>query len=730
MVADRPRRRGHRIMATTTTPHFQVFGGEHLGEQGALVIPSRLDFDELLLLENYLAPRKIVYLVETNAVLDAALRRHLEKAEVQSLTFEGGQTDPADLAAQLGPEVAAKKLVVFVPGKASTTPNALTSVPSPLLRLLLDTKIRVHPLYVERAAAFRPSIEKDLPDPGPVFVFAEALEGEAIDLPTFQENLLAAGEIAFRSRSILKLSLGYALLQALKKHGRSGMLVDGADGSALPYEKLLAASLALSRFIRRKTSKKRVGIILPPGKGGYVANIAVVLAGKIPVNLNFTASRDAVRSSIRQADLDLFLSANPVRTKLTRFDWPPDEQLCLLDEALPKLKPRIALWLAAVRLFSASRLASLIGLEKTGGDREAVLLFTSGSSGEPKGVILTHTNLLGNINQFSSRLNLSRDDRLLACLPLFHSFGCTVSLWFPLMEGYTTVTYPSPLEPKTLATLIEEKEIALVMGTPTFLRGYLRKGTAEQFRSVKLIIAGAEKLPPAISEAFEKQLGKPVMEGYGLTETSPVTNVNLPDPEPEADPNVPVLPSHRPGSVGPFLPGISARITHPETDEPLTLHETGMLWLRGPNIFTGYLDLPEKSAEVLHDRWLKTGDIARVDEDGFLYIEGRLSRFSKIGGEMVPHETVEGHLNQALNIDSTQDRKLAVVGIPDDQKGEALVLLCALPDLDFDALRKQLLEEGVSPLWVPKKHLHLESIPILASGKLDIRACQEVAQGH
>ncbi|MFT5403369.1 MAG: acyl-[acyl-carrier-protein]-phospholipid O-acyltransferase, partial [Verrucomicrobiales bacterium] len=573
----------------------------------------------------------------------------------------------------------------------------------------------------------RAGIEESLPDPGPLFVWAEPLEREAAHLANFQEKMLEVGNEAFREQSLLKLHLGFAVLSGLKRNGDSAGIIDGTDDSDTPYDRILAASLALSRVIKTRTSKDRVAILLPPGRAGFVANIAVLLANKVPVNLNFTASKDAVDSAIKQADLDLFITADAFRQKMTRFAWPDDEQLLYIEKALPKIKWKIAFWLVLTRFLSAERLASMISLPKTGGDKEAVLLFTSGSSGEPKGVGLTHVNVLANVMQFGSRLNLSQTDRLLGCLPLFHSFGCTVTMWFPLVEGFTTVTFPNPIETRKLGELIEKYRVTVVLGTPTFLRGYLRKATAEQFAHVKLVVAGAEKLPAAVSEAFKEKLGPEVLEGYGLTETSPVTNVNLPDPVPDSDPAVPVIPCLRRGSVGQLLPGVAVRITHPDTELPVPVHDTGMIWLSGANIFRGYLNAPEKTADVIQGQWFKTGDIGRLDEDGFLYIEGRLSRFSKIGGEMVPHETVESYLNNALEFGSSDERKLAVTGIPDEAKGEALVMLVTEKELDFESLRKHLISEGVPALWVPKKWLYVESIPTLASGKLDIRGCQDLA---
>ncbi len=279
---------------------------------------------------------------------------------------------------------------------------------------------------------------------------------------------------------------------------------------------------------------------------------------------------------------------------------------------------------------------------------EAVILFTSGSSGEPKGVVLSHRNLLGNVTQFALMLNLTRRDSLLACLPFFHSFGSTVTLWYPLLEGVRVVTFPNALDIAKCSELIEKHRITLFLSTPTFLRGFLRKTEPAQFASLDLIVTGAEKLPSELADAFHQRFGKPIMQGYGLTETAPVASVNL--PEPRASRGEPVQPSARAGSVGKLAPGIAARICDPDTDAPLSLHDTGMLWLRGANIFEGYLDDPQRTGEVLRDGWFKTGDLGRFDEDGFLFIEGRLSRFSKIGGEMVPHETIESKIYELLEL--------------------------------------------------------------------------------
>src|SRR6476620_11223927 len=400
------------------------------------------------------------------------------------------------------------------------------------------------------------------------------------------------------------------------------------DVSILARGKLLGAAIAFSRHLKKHCPERRIGVVLPPGKGGVVANFAVTLAGKVPVNLNFTSPRESIESARDQAELETIISARLLAKRLDDFPWTP--KVIHLDEALPPLKLKIlAWWIASIITPSALR-AAFLKLPRVGDHEEAVLLFTSGSSGKPKGVVLSHRNILGNVSQFAVVLDARKDEMLLASLPFFHSFGCTVTLWYPLIEGVHTVTYPNPLEAKKIADLVEKYRVTVMLATPTFLRSYLRKAEPQQLRSVRLLITGAEKLPNDLAEAVEARFGKKVLQGYGLTETSPVASVNLPEIKP-SKPGQSVQPSNRLGSTGRMLPGIAAEIRNPETDERMSLHETGMLWLRGANIFEGYLNMPEQNAAVLQNGWFKTGDIARFDEDGFLFIEGRLSRFSKIG---------------------------------------------------------------------------------------------------
>ena len=553
--------------------------------------------------------------------------------------------------------------------------------------------------------------------------FGRPLSVEEADIATVREELLKLGEACYSQRAGLREHLGYACLRGLKRKPLGTALIDGIDHTKVSCGQLLGIATALSRHLRQHCAERRIGIVLPPGKGGVVANLAVVLAGKIPVNLNFTSARESIQSALSQAEVTTIISARIMAKKLEDFPWTPN--VVHLDELLPGMKPAILAWWLVCLVTPGRLLANLLHVPRIGDRDEAILLFTSGSAGAPKGVPLTHRNMVGNVSQFAMLLESTKRDLVVACLPFFHSFGCTVTLWFPMIEGVRIVTYPSPLDAGKIAALVERYAATVMFSTPTFLRAYLRKAEPQQLRSLRLLITGAEKLPTEIARAVEERFGQPVLEGYGLTETSPVLSVNLPDPTPR-EPGAAVQPSNREGSTGKLAAGIAAEIRDPEDDRKLSLHESGMLWVRGPNIFEGYLNDPVRTAEVLRDGWFKTGDLGRFDEDGFLFIEGRLSRFSKIAGEMVPHDVVEQKIVAALKLDVAGERVVAIVGVPDEAKGEALVLLTSI-EIDSQQLRAALREADVPNLWVPRTIRRVDQIPLLASGKLDLGKCKQLA---
>jgi acyl-[acyl-carrier-protein]-phospholipid O-acyltransferase/long-chain-fatty-acid--[acyl-carrier-protein] ligase len=442
------------------------------------------------------------------------------------------------------------------------------------------------------------------------------------------------------------------------------------------------------------------------------------------VNLNFTAGRAANAAAIAQAGLVRLITVPAMVEQVKDFPWTENRiDIAALIKSFPKSD--LKRWGLAALFSPAPLLRRWIGLPCTGDREEAAILFTSGSAGEPKGVVLTHRNILSNTAQIGAVLGRIHLHAILGCLPIFHSFGFTVMVWWPVLGGPRVVTYPSPLDVARLAETIERHRLELLVTTPTFLRGFLRKARPEQLRSLKLVVTGAEKLPLDLLREFEARFDVRICEGYGMTEASPVVSTNLPDEPPSPMSPEGVL-GRRLGSVGRMVPGISARIRDPETNEDIPLFETGMLWLRGANLFEGYLDDPARTAAVLHEGWYKTGDMGRLDEDGFLFIEGRISRFSKIAGEMVPHLTVEQKIAEALP-PSGDGPSVVVVGVPDEKRGESLVALTTV-FIDAADLRRRLAAEGLPNLWIPKVIRRVPAIPLLATGKIDVRACERLAR--
>ncbi|MGD7652922.1 MAG: AMP-binding protein [Verrucomicrobiales bacterium] len=703
----------------------QILNQDRIPNTGVLVIPGRLNFEEALQLEKIFAGRQITWLIEEESHHDAQLRSYLEKSGAGAM-FSAADAKPESAGEQLGEFLNNNGTLIYVPGRAATRAATPCHIPGSHLKAMGSFGLPILPVCIDRPRESALAIERRASLPQTVIAFGKPIGATRASAAAWQQSFYEAGEEALSSRPLLNGSLGMALLEGLCKHGSKNLIFDGSDDSELPYAKVLPVAIALSKVIKRETDQPRVAIVLPPGKAGLIANIAVIFAGKIPVNLNFTAGPEAVRSCIRQSGVDRFITADPFVRKVSSFPWPPNRDLILVERVIPNIKKDIIKWAAITKIMPASALGFMLGLNKRKGDDEALVIFTSGSAGEPKGVPLTHRNVLANVNQFAARVNLAENASILGCLPLFHSFGCTVTLWFPIIEGINLVTYPSPLETKRLAELIALHQVDLLLSTPTFLRGYMKRIDPPQLSSLKLVVTGAEKLPRNLANAFEEKFGIAPQEGYGLTETSPATNVNLPDPEPEKD--AVTIPSSRPGSVGHLLPGLAIRITDPVTDKEQPLSQQGIIWFKGANVFTGYLKNPEKSKDVLDNGWFRTGDVGRVDDDGFLYIEGRISRFSKIGGEMVPHEAIEAAINKVLGLDNEAERRIAIVGVPDEQKGEAILLLSTIAGQALEQecidLRYKLLDEGLSSLWCPKTIIPVSEIPVLASGKLDIKGCE------
>ena len=483
----------------------------------------------------------------------------------------------------------------------------------------------------------------------------------------------------------------------------------------------LLASILLARRLRSTwAGQEMVGILLPPSVPGALVNFAATLAGKIPVNLNYTSSNETLASCAAQCKLETVITT---KLLLEKIPLQVPGKTVFLEEAAasPHLGEKIVallLWFLPGGLLER---ALSDGKTRTLDDL-ATVIFSSGSTGEPKGVMLTHYNIASNIEQVGQTFMLDRKDTLLGVLPFFHSFGFTVTLWLPAVLGVGVAYHPSPLDLTAVSELVRDYRVTFLLATPTFLQAYMRRCSPEDFGSLQFVVVGAEKLPERVAVAFEDRFGIRPLEGYGATECSPVVAVNTRD---FRAPGFRQVGAKR-GHIGHPLPGISVRIVDPDTGEPTPIGTPGLLLVRGPNVMKGYLGRPEKTAEVLQDGWYVTGDIATEDEDGFLTITDRLSRFSKIGGEMVPHIKVEEKLHELAG---ATEQKFVVTGVPDGKKGERLVVLHTMTPDELKGTTDRLGELGLPNLWTPRPNqfFHVDDLPHLGTGKLDLRRIREVA---
>lgn len=507
-------------------------------------------------------------------------------------------------------------------------------------------------------------------------------------------------------------------IQQARKRPFSLCLAD-SSGARMTYGKTLVSALALSRWVRRKAAgQEMVGVLLPAAAGAAVANLAVLLAGKTPVNLNFTAGPEGMGSAIEQCKIQTVLTSR-VFLKKGKIEAPPGS--VEMESAAKEITSAQKALAALAAIVLPSRLiARLYTPEKRTPASLATVIFSSGSTGTPKGVMLSHRGILANIESVAQVFWVTEQDRMLGVLPFFHCFGFTITLWFPLLSGFPVIYHPNPLDAKTIGKLAEQFKATFLLSTPTFLSNYVRKCSAEQFASLRHVIVGAEKLREPLAASFREKFGLDLLEGYGCTEMAPVVAVNSPGFQSGKNRQT----SQKPGTVGHPLPAVATKTVHLETGEPLGPDEAGLLLVKGPNCMEGYLGREDKTREVLQDGWYNTGDVAVLDEDGFIRITDRLSRFSKIGGEMVPHIRIEETVAQLV-----EDQPCAVTAVPDERKGERLVVLYRHETVTPDELWERLNATELPKLWVPKKdHLFVvEEIPVLGTGKLDLAQVRRLA---
>jgi len=508
-------------------------------------------------------------------------------------------------------------------------------------------------------------------------------------------------------------TLQQILLSTVGRHGDKLALAD-SGGAKVTFGEALAKCVFLTGRLKPVwEGQKMVGILVPPSVGGALLNWAALLMGKVPVNLNYTLSPEGIASCIEQCGITDVVVSGKLMKKLKL-------ELKVRTHVLEDLvvKPRFGEKLRAAVLTKLTKPENL--LKKLGGDVAepddlATVIFSSGSTGQPKGVMLSHRNVVSNVEQVSDVYSFVQEDRMLGVLPFFHSFGFMATIAGPAVSGFGCAYHFNPMEAKVIGPMAKEFGVTIMIATPTFLQFYLRGIKPEQLRTLRLVVVGAEKLPVRVADAFEQKFGCRPFEAYGCTECSPGVAVNGPD-------------RNRAGSIGTMLRDMEAKVVNPESGEELEVGKQGLLRVKGPNVMRGYLGMEEKTAEVLKDGWYDTGDIVRLDDEGFLWIEGRLSRFSKIGGEMVPHGNVEVALNEMA---ADEGQVFAVTGVPDDKKGERLVVVHTASDELLEKVLAELKDAPIPNLWKPKRDqfISVPELPYLGSGKLDLKGLQQVAEG-
>ncbi|QGJ72405.1 AMP-dependent synthetase and ligase [Planctomycetales bacterium 10988] len=562
--------------------------------------------------------------------------------------------------------------------------------------------------------------------PYPVSIFFGPPVDDPEDIYQVRQAVQTLGVQAVQTRKKRAIVLPRLFIRKFRKFLFREKIVD-STGQKATGGTFLMRVIILKRLLEREILSKeeeRVGVLLPPSLGAVTVNTALSIMRKVSVNLNYSASAQVLNYCSDKADLKHILTS---RRFVEKLGMDLDGELVYLED----LKDKVTFFdkfvgFSLAYLSPAFLTERLLGLHKIDHDDPLTIIFTSGSTGNPKGVVLTYHNIGANIQGFDQMVELTSDDLVLGILPFFHSFGYTATMWSVLTLDIRGLYHFSPLDAKLIGKLAEKYKPTILLATPTFLRNYLRRCTAEQFESLSLVIVGAEKLHEDLADAFEEKFGKRPYEGYGATELSPLVAVNLPDIRSK---NGYVQISNKEGTVGRPFHNLAIKIVHPETFEPLKSKESGMMLISGPSVMKGYLNAPELTAEKMYDgSWYITGDLAQIDDDGFIKITGRQSRFSKIGGEMVPHVVLEEKINAIL--ESGEDILAVVTAVPDEKRGERIVVLHLPTEITPNDIRAALKKDDIPNLWIPSSDsfLLIEEIPMLGSGKIALGEARRIAK--
>lgn len=489
-----------------------------------------------------------------------------------------------------------------------------------------------------------------------------------------------------------------------KKYGNKIAIIDKTRGTSTPYSRALIGALILSAKFR-KYDKGFIGIMIPTSAGCALANVGALMSGRIPVMINYsTGAESNARYAQKKCGFKTIITSKAL---LEKINCPVIEGMVLIEDIMAGISTGEKLKAALISKLPVNLI--LGNIHKGGEDDTAVILFTSGSEKDPKAVQLTHKNIVSNIESFGNYVDINSEDIILANLVFFHVFGLTVNLWVPLYYGMTMITYANPLDFQTICKIAREEKPTIMVGTPSFFWGYLQKSEPGDFKTLRLMVAGADKCPDALRAGFKEKHGVTLLEGYGATETSPVISVNS-------------VEFNRPGSTGRVIPGVEVRIENVETGEECKTGEVGIIYVRGDSVMKGYYSDQEQTSEVLKDGWYNTGDMGFFDKDMYLWHAGRFKRFTKVGGEMVSLVKVENTLEKYL----PQGVSCCVVEVMNEKKGSSIIAAVSGEVHKTEILRKMMNDLPVIAL--PREFVVISDLPMMGTGKIDFRSVTKMVQ--
>jgi len=718
------------VLLTNTFYRLKVVGADKIPEQGpALIVPNHGSFiDGLLIMAA--TDRPVRFIVEKEYYEHKWLNPFMKIMKAIPLTATGGPRVILRALKDAGKYLENGELVcIFAEGQITRT-GMLLPFRKGMEKLVKGREAPIIPTFLDgvwgsifsmERGRFIWKVPRRLPYPITVaFGSPMPSASTAIEVREAVQELSAD---AWMLRKTERPTLHRTFIRKARVRPTAFAFAD-ASRPKVTRIKALAGAIALARRLDAAwEGQKTVGILMPPSVAGALVNLAATMSGRTTVNLNYTAGSSGLASAAGQAGLKTVVTSKAFLEK-AGIDVPEGTKPIFLEDEAAGISAAGKMFSMAAALFAPARMIEILcgAKGKPQPDDTATIIFSSGSTGEPKGVCLSHFNIDSNVEGVAQVIHVERTDRLLGVLPFFHSFGYMATLWLAANHGIGVVYHPNPLDAAAIGDLVANYKITLLLTTPTFLQLYMRRCEPGAFGSLRIVLAGAEKLSDRLASAFEDAFGLRPLEGYGATECAPVIAASAP--------SFRAAGFFQAGSqrsfVGHPLPGVTVKILDPETRAPLPPGESGMLMVKGPNVMKGYLNRDDLTAKVLKDGWYETGDIAVLSEGGFIKITDRLSRFSKIGGEMVPHGRVEEALQEAYGADV---QVFAVTALPDEKKGEKLAVLHTVEEADIPALLEKLAAGGLPNLFIPRKEMFVkvDALPVLGTGKIDLRGVKKVA---